>query len=169
MTQYGFTVDTTAPDAHIDGTPVFGTSFSVRLSPGPHVTHVVSYTYAVNDGPSTTVKARADGTATIKVTFDRPGPNWVNVTSLSRNGWVSSLWQDYTYLETSPVVTSTTYPDGVAGGGVGVPGTFPFTARMPNITGFAYSIDWGAEQTVPASAGGTASITWTPDAPGGTS
>ena len=163
--RYSFNVDQTWPTVNVAGTPTIGSPYTVRLAPGPHVTHVVSYTYTLNDGPGTTVKAAVDGTATITL-VGQSGQNWLRVTSLSRNGWVSSQGQYYTYLDSSPLVTSDVYPDGGTGGGVSVPGTFTFTSRLPKTTSFTYAFDWGAEQTLSAAADGTATVAWTPDTSG---
>jgi hypothetical protein len=167
-TTYRFTVMSTAPVVTPSTqTPDYGQPFTATISPGPHVTGVVSYTYTVNAGKATTVAAGPDGTATITVTFTSSGTNSLDVTSLSSNGWVSTVGEFSAYLDIAPVVTSDIYPDGVAAGGPGVTGTFTFTSRLPHTVSFTYDVDFGDPVTVPASPDGTATITWTPQASSG--
>ncbi len=128
---------------------------------------MVSYTYTVNSGPAQTVTANADGTATVDITFTGPYSSILDVSSVSSNGWTSPAYERSFYPDTSPSISSATYPEGGSGGAVGQAGTFTFESNFPDSTQFVYSFDGGGTwQTVDAGADGTASVTWSPDTPG---
>jgi hypothetical protein len=133
----------------------------------PTAANVVSYTYRFSDEPEQTVAAGAGGTATIHWT-PQQYPNitggWINLLVRSTSG--SGLVSDWAYYgfrigSLEPTVVSDVY-QWPAGGTVGQPGTFTFTAHLAGSVEFAYSFDGAAEQTVAVGAGGTATVTWTP-------
>ena len=125
---------------------------------------IVSYSVSIGGGTPRTVKAGADGSATVSLKLDNVyGSDGVSVTSTSANGWVSDPAQEYYYFDTTPIVNSNDYPEYSTSGGVGVPGTFTFTHQVPNIVSYTYSFDNGAtETTVAADKAGDAQITWAP-------
>jgi hypothetical protein len=166
VSRYNFSVQNTSPVFTVVGTPMVGQPMVLRLSPGLNVTGVLSYTYSVYPGTPQTVRARRDGTAEISIPITESGPVWVDASSTSRNGWISPQGQYYGYVDTSPTVSSTEYPDSVASGGVGVPGTFTFSPRTPQVSSYQYSFDGEPERSVPAGTDGKASVTWTPASSG---
>jgi hypothetical protein len=152
-TDYNFSVSATWPDVSYTGTPTFGAPFTIALAPGltdrPGYLPV-SYSYQINGGQAQTVPAAIDGTASTQITITTPGSVQLSVTSTGSNGWVSPAYETSFYLDTTPMVSSTDYPENADAGGAGVNGTFTFTATLPGSTQFAYSFDFETTtQTVP--------------------
>jgi hypothetical protein len=174
---YQFFITPTYPTVTLSpATPRYGQPVTLSLAPNPSLTGVDSYTYEIDGsfpGPSHTVAAAADGTASVTLTLNR-GANWIRVRSHSANGWVSEPYTTFVYIDTSPAVTSDVYLEdngtgasaGNSHGGVGIPGTFTFTSYVPGVVSFTYSIDWGSGVTIPADANGVAQLTYTPDSSG---
>lgn len=170
-TSYRFYVPSTMPVVTGLPTPVLlDTPFTLQLAPNASLASVDSYTVQVNYDAPQTVPAAADGTASVTLAFANAGGNTVTVRSHSPNGWVSSSNRLFAYVDTSPTVTSATYPEdtgaGEAGGGVGVTGTFAFAPKVKDTVSYTYALDFGAETTVAAAADGTAQVSWTPDVSG---
>ncbi|WP_207128991.1 hypothetical protein [Actinocatenispora comari] len=165
-TTYTVEVRDTSPVVTVDGTPQYGSPVTVHLAPGPNVSDVDDYTYTVNGGAEQTVAAGSDGSATVTVEFDSPGLNQLDVRSHSSNGWVTPVKSWSVTFDTSPTVTSDTWPEYDTGGGVGVAGTFAVSSSLPGVVSFGYSFDWGDESVVAATDGG-ATIPYTPDSSGG--
>jgi hypothetical protein len=63
-------------------------------------------------------------------------------------------------------VTSTDYPQNQTSGGQGMPGTFTFSPRLPDVAAYRYSFGGAPAVTVDAGVDGTATVTWTPTGPG---
>ncbi|WP_140157991.1 hypothetical protein [Micromonospora sp. NBS 11-29] len=122
----------------------------------------VAFVYRLNDGPEQTVDVNDGTAAELTVTPDRGFRNTLTVRARSASGALSPEATYSFVVSTAPVVGSTTYPAGETGGGVGVPGVFTFTPRMPDVTRYVYQFDNGPEVTVPAGADGSASVTLTP-------
>ncbi|MFD8420359.1 hypothetical protein [Streptomyces sp. NPDC059466] len=173
-TSYRFLVRTTAPTiTPAVPSPEFGEPTTFTLRPDAALqskSPVVSYSVQSFGGPdgdkTVDVPAAADGTATTELTLDGIVGEHLRVTSKSANGWLSDAasWDiDY---DTTPTVTSDTYPENGSGGGVGVPGTFTFTPKVKGIVSYTYSFDTEPEVTVAAGADGSASVDWTPDSDG---
>ncbi|MGR6316410.1 hypothetical protein Q2K19_11015 [Micromonospora soli] len=121
-----------------------------------------AFVYRLNDGPEQTV-AVTDGTAAeLTITPDRGFRNTVTVRARSATGELSPEASYSFMVSTAPTVSSPTYPSGEAAGGVGVPGVFTFTPRMPDVEKYVYQFDNGPEVTVAAAGDGTASVTLTP-------
>ena len=128
---------------------------------------VTEYTYRLDDGPELTVAADAEGMARIEVAVDTPGSHDLVVVAHTGTGLRSDPATYSFYVGTEPVVTSAVYPEGELGGGVGVPGEFVVTpGRMPGVTEYVYSVDFGEEIMVPADADGGVTIPFTPDRAG---
>ena len=167
-TTYEIFVPSTAPTVTpaVAG-PQFDTPTKFTFTPNAKAeaaSPIVSYSVSVGGGTPRTVKADADGSATVTLKLDDIyGNDGVSVTSTSANGWVSDPNGPYYYFDTTPVVNSTVYPEYSTGGGVGVSGTFTFTAQVPHIVSYTYSFDGGTtETTVAADKSGDAQITWAP-------
>ena len=93
---------------------------------------VAEYEYWLDDDePHLTVAAGADGTATVEIAPTRGMTNVLNVRSRTAGGTVSEITQLYFIVDTTPTVSSSTYPYYEYGGGPGVPGEFVLTSRMP--------------------------------------
>lgn len=171
-TTYQIYVDSTAPTiTSAVAQPQFDTPTEFTFTPSPTAeaaSPIVSYSVTIGYGTPRTVKAGADGSATVKLKLDQAdGSDGVSVSSTSANGWVSDPDLDYFYFDTTPIVASTDYPEFGSSGGAGVPGTFTFTHQVPNIVSYTYSFDRGAtETTVAADKAGDAQVTWTPSASG---
>ncbi|BAJ32300.1 hypothetical protein KSE_65410 [Kitasatospora setae KM-6054] len=170
-TSYRFYVPSTMPT--VTGLPnpvLLDTPFTLRLAPNASLAAVDSYTVQVNYDPPQTVPAAADGTASVTLALARAGGSLITVRSHSPNGWVSSSNRLFAYVDTSPTVSSETYPEdtgsGATGGGPGIAGTFTFAPKVRNTASYTYSLDFGPETTVAAAADGTAQISWAPDSSG---
>ncbi|MFD7731040.1 hypothetical protein ACFV6F_11740 [Kitasatospora phosalacinea] len=170
-TSYQFYVPNTMPTVTGLPTPVLlDTPFTLQLAPNATLAAVDSYTVQVNYDTPQTVTAAADGTASVTLALANEGGNIITVRSHSPNGWISSSNRLFASVDTSPTVTSETYPEdtgsGVAGGGVGVSGAFTFAPKVKNTASYTYALDFGTETTVAAAADGTAQVSWTPDTNG---
>ncbi|WBB73645.1 hypothetical protein O7602_28960 [Micromonospora sp. WMMD1128] len=122
----------------------------------------IAFVYRLNGGPEQTV-AVTDGTAAeLTITPDRGFRNTLTVRARSAAGELSPEASYSFVVSTAPAISSTTYPYGEPGGGVGVPGVFTFTPGMPDVESYVYQFDNGPEITVPAGADGSASVTLTP-------
>ncbi len=126
---------------------------------------VTGYVYTFEGEQERTVRANADGVATINWTpqsypTDRSG--WVRLTVRAKMGTMVSDETEHALVlsRLAPTVSSSDYPP-TGGGGPNVPGQFTLTAQMPGTTEFVYRYN-GEEQTVAAGADGTATITLTP-------
>ena len=168
LSTYEIWLQSTAPTiTPAVASPQFDTATKFTFTPNATAeaaSPIVSYSVSVGGGTPRTVKAGADGSATVSLKLDDIyGSNGVSVTSTSANGWVSDPNELYYYFDTTPIVNSDDYPEYSTSGGVGVPGTFTFTHQVPNIVSYSYSFDNGAtETTVAADKSGDAQITWTP-------
>jgi hypothetical protein len=170
-TVYSFAVSSTAPGVTpATATPGWDTATTFTLTPNLGVPTVDSYSIQFNGGAAQTVPAGPGGTATIAITPNGPNRNDLLVTSHSVNGWVSSYGEWSLYYDTTPTVGSDVYleegsnPD--TNGGVGIPGTFTFAPKVPNLVSYTYSFDSAPAVTVPAGADGTGQVTWAPDSSG---
>ncbi|MFD8594183.1 hypothetical protein ACFV1L_04200 [Kitasatospora sp. NPDC059646] len=148
--------------------PLFGKPVTFRFDPNPGVqaiSPVTSYTVKnTRTGTTTVVPAGADGSAETTLLLNSPLGDLLDVTSTSANGWISSAGQWGGYLDTSPTITSTDFPEDGAGT-VGTPGVFHLAPKISGsqIASYTYSFDWGAHTaTVPAGAHGEADLTYTP-------
>ncbi|MFJ4843271.1 hypothetical protein [Streptomyces sp. NPDC088746] len=174
IARYDFRVNSTAPTiSPAVPEPEFGQPTEFMLRPDPELqakSPVVSYSVKTIGGQEDRtfdVTARPDGTATVELALDGLYNEQLQVSSRSGNGWLSdAAWWGISF-DTTPVVSSVTYPENGSGGGIGVPGTFTFTPRVKDVVSFTYSFNNGdPEVTVPAGADHTASIDWSPAADG---
>jgi hypothetical protein len=145
--------------------PRYGDPITVRFQADPRAAGTVDFVYSLDGGiTEQVVAAAADGTATI--TFSAIGRSYAQVEARSRsaNGWVSPPGSWLWWYLTAPGVTSDVYIGGEPSGGVGVPGTFTFTAPRAwfRTTKFWYTFDGFENFEVPVGPDGTATITWTP-------
>jgi hypothetical protein len=108
-----------------------------------------------------TVPAAADGTATVSFAPTESGYFQIKVVSVYANGSRSGPGYFSTYAESNaPFLNAVTigYP--------GTPAEFVVGPNAEGVVGYVYQINDGPELTVPASADGTATITFTPSEPG---
>lgn len=172
---YGFSLASLAPTVIPPADPSFDESATFRLRPNTVLqakSPVVSYTVQTSGGQddrSVVVPADKDGNARVTLKLDGAYGEDVRVTSTSANGWVSDEggWSGTFDTETS--VASDVYAEDASGGGVGVPGTFTFTPKVPHVVSYTYSFNWGDPVTVNAGLGHAAHVTWTPQESGFTS
>lgn len=130
----------------------------------PGYAGIVSYTYAFDNGLTQNIAANANGKATVHWTPTTSGAHSVEVTSTDNTGLVSDQAR-YTFDVNSnqPAITSDVYQNFQQSGGLGVPGTFTFTANQTGATSFVYQFGYDAPtQTVPVGSDGTASVVLTP-------
>ncbi|MEV6523518.1 hypothetical protein AB0M43_16325 [Longispora sp. NPDC051575] len=148
-----------------DGNPGGGIGEARVLTLRPTAADVVEYTYWLGEGPHLTVPAGADHTAAVTIV---PESEYLEIRVQARraDGRLTGISLTNLHVDTSPRVVSAEYPADVSSGGAGVTGTFTFQPRQPGVVSYVYSFDFGVEETVPAGADGTASITWTPETGG---
>jgi hypothetical protein len=171
-TTYSFSVDGDAPTVALHGKlPTYGAANVYDLTPNAALeaqSPVVSYNVQVVGDPNGqqnyTVAANADGTATTQITLDSNYGEWVQVSSVSADGWTSALG-DY-QIVTTPTVSSDVYTENGTSGGVGVAGTFTFAPPVKDVASYSYSFDYGTTQTIVPAHHGKAQLSWTPTASG---
>jgi hypothetical protein len=172
QTTYGFMVADGTPTVTLqDKLPSYGTASIYDLSPNAAIearSPVVSYQVQVSGDPSGqqnyTVAAKKNGTAQTQITLDSTFGEWVQVSSVSADGWVSDLGS-YSII-TTPTITSDVYTEGGTSGGVGVTSTFTFAPPVKDVASYSYSFDYGTTQTIVKAHDGTARLSWTPTASG---
>jgi hypothetical protein len=163
--EYRFSVPQISPIVE-DGNPTGGIGEPRVLTFRPRMANVVAYLYTFGGDPEQTVPADADGVATVTVT-PTTGQTPLSVRSRTADGVLSPPTDITISVDVRPLVSSAEYPPSPAAGGtVGDPGTFTFTARQPNAVAFVYSVNSGPLQTVPVGPDGTANISWTPTGSG---
>ncbi|MDW5328446.1 hypothetical protein [Plantactinospora sp. KLBMP9567] len=163
-TSYYFRVNNTAPV--IEGRltePGVATPITFR----PGMPDVVEYRYHLDGEPEQTVAAGPDGTATVSLTDNRGGQRTLTVTSRTAAGLEATATRSF-LVRTEPFVSSPDYPAGAASGGVGVPGVFTFTPRLPGVVRYRYTFLGQPQRVVDADSTGGASVTWTPTKAGQT-
>ncbi|MGW6296814.1 hypothetical protein [Streptomyces sp. NPDC055058] len=174
IARYDFNVRSTAPSiSPAVPEPEFGQPTEFTLRPDPELqakSPVVGYSVTTVGGQSDRtfdITARSDGTATVELALDGLYGENLQVSSKSANGWISDkTWWGISY-DTTPTVSSDTYPENGSGGGVGVPGTFTFAPKVKDVVSYTYTFDGGdPEVTVPADPDHRASIDWTPTTDG---
>jgi hypothetical protein len=157
----------------VAGTVRWNQRVTLSFAPAAGVTSVTSYSYRIGAAPTQTVAAGADGTARVDVLLDNEYGVSVLVRSNSSNGFVSSEGHWSAEFDPWPDVTAAIYTQWEFGaGGVGVPDTFTFSPPpgqfwSDNLRGYQYSFNFADPQFIAAGPGGTASLTWAPDTPGG--
>jgi hypothetical protein len=163
---YSFYARPTEP--MVNGPRETGLGMPAQFTLSPRMADVVSYTYRLNNGPEATLPVAADGTATVSITTTRLGYNILTVWSTTSTGLTSSTVNSGFFVTDAPLVASAVYPESGSGGGPGVPGTFTFTPRMPNVAGYVYYFDWDFSNPTVVAAGpdGQATFTYTPTTAG---
>ncbi|MBV9822437.1 MAG: hypothetical protein JO144_09360 [Actinobacteria bacterium] len=135
--------------------PTCGSKATVSFAPNPGVSGVVSYTYTLQDmngEPPVTVRANRSGQATATIDVSSQ-PYAVSATSLSANGFRSSVGYASLDVNPQPTVSSDVYGNsGQPAGGVGVPGTFTFSPPYDGhqVSGYRYQLPNGPARTVAA-------------------
>lgn len=123
---------------------------------------IAEYVYTVNVDPSstTTVAAGPDGRATVSWTPASEGQQYVSARARNAAGVLSDEGSHWFTVDGSPMISSEQFPQAVPG--ARLPGAFQLTPRLPEVVEYLYTVDEGAELTLPAAADGTASLEWTP-------
>jgi hypothetical protein len=133
--------------------PVLGDQGTFTFTPS--TAGVVAYLYEFGHvdgdggGDQKRIEANADGTATLPWTADMAGDIYLTVYSVTADGTKSSMaYHQFSVIDTHPSVVS--YAGGCCPNtdGVGHPVTVSLSSELPGVTGFVYSYDGGAEQTV---------------------
>ncbi|MGY4909348.1 hypothetical protein [Micromonospora aurantiaca (nom. illeg.)] len=132
----------------------------------PGRTGVVAYEYTFGGGDLLRIDAAADGTAVLRWTPTEGGWHVLNVRSISADGTVSETQErQFNVIDTKPYVSSSTYYENGAWGGVGIPGEFNFDTGMPDVDAYLYRLNDGPEQIVDPDYS-WARVTLTPDRSG---
>ncbi len=168
---YTFSVRTapfvTSGDWPFDGTPGAPAGTEGSFTFAPAMADVTEYVYAFDRGDERTVRAGADGRATVSYTPADAGYHTIEVFSRTSAGVESEpIGLAFYPASVAPTVASGAYPRNTTGGGPGVPGTFTFAphASVTGVTSYVYQFRGEPERTVAANADGTASVEWTPSA-----
>ena len=134
------------------------TTFTART----RMANPVEYVVTVNSDEASrqTLTPAADGSATFQLLPTVKGTHFINVFARNAAGVRTDSAVVRWSVPNSPPVTSTDFP----ANGVGRvwPGTFTFTAGMPDSTEFRYRINGGPVTTLPAGPDGKAALSWTP-------
>ncbi|WP_433355902.1 hypothetical protein ACQPYV_02475 [Micromonospora saelicesensis] len=108
---------------------------------------VVAYEYAFLYDELQRIDAAADGSAVLRWTPTEPNWYTLNVRSISADGTVSEVEQyQFNVIDTKPNVSSSTYYEYGAWGGVGIAGEFNFDTAMPDVDAYVYRLNDGPEQ-----------------------
>ncbi|MFI6232507.1 hypothetical protein ACIBD9_02975 [Micromonospora sp. NPDC050784] len=109
---------------------------------------VVAYEYAFRYDEFQRIDAAEDGSAVLRWTPTEPNWYTLNVRSISADGTLSEVEQyQFNVIDTKPTVSSGTYYEYGAWGGVGIPGEFDFDTAMPDVDAYLYRLNDGPEQT----------------------
>ena len=140
--------------------PLTGTPGTFVFRPG--MPDVVEYVYAFDWGPEETVRAGADGTASVTYTTRFADYHSLTVYSRTSTG-VASETASVGFMSEShaPTVESDTYPMYSEGGGPNVPSTFTFRPARDGVEAYVYAFDDQPEQAVAAGPDGVATLAWT--------
>ena len=171
-TTYTIVTKGTVPTVTLDGRlPHYGTPTNYDLTPNAAIeaqSPVVGYDVMVVGDPSGqlnyTVPAAANGTAKTQVTLDSTSGEYLYISSVSADGWISD--STYYSINTAPTVSSNVYAENASSGGVGVTGTFTFAPPVTDVASYSYSFDYGTTQTTVKAHDGKAELSWTPTATG---
>ncbi|MBB5855689.1 DNRLRE domain-containing protein [Amycolatopsis umgeniensis] len=151
----------------VDASPVVSGPENVELGTSatytakPRMPGVAEYDYWFASAESTkwTVKANADGTATLPVEFTSADQNVLRVQARDASGGLSPVTEKRLWLNTWRPTIGYEGDIGTEGGAA----TFTFTTPMPNAVEFEYwlTADPATRWTVPVS-GNTATVSYTP-------
>jgi hypothetical protein len=161
-TTYSFTVIDRAPKV-LDQNADAGLGVPRTIRFWSAVPGTASFTYRFNDGPATTVDADADGYGTTTVTPDRPGDNFLAVTSRTTAGVVSPETRVNLYVQVRvprPEISSPDFPgDGTPPPTAGQQVTIVLRTDSPAVAEFVCSLDFGeTEQVIAADENGNATF-----------
>jgi hypothetical protein len=120
--------------------------------------NVTAFAYRVNGGAEQTATLMYPGFALVSWTPDRAGNNTVVVQGLLADGSRSPETEFTFPVWSGPVVTWSPAGSGV----VDKPVTFTFRQSLPGVAEYRYRLPGMDEQTVPAGADGTATVTYVP-------
>jgi hypothetical protein len=144
---------------NMDIDQVAGTTGSFRFT--PHNSDVVAYEYSLDDEWKT-IPAADDDTAVLPWTAT-PGWHSMTVRSVKSDGSTSmDAYHQFNVIDPRPTAYANELHSWPRADGVGVPLRIELGSQLPNLTGFVYRFDGGAEQTVPSDGNPYAHITVTP-------
>ncbi|GAA3232881.1 hypothetical protein ACFO1B_21285 [Dactylosporangium siamense] len=124
--------------------------------------NIVEFRYHVEDGPVVAVPPTPDSTTTYTdITPTHSGLNTLYVQQVLAGGGLSQVTEYRFLVGTATNVVSAQYLPSTWGGGVGVEGTFDFTAGADGVVAFGYQFDYDETKTVEA-VNGHATVKWTP-------
>ncbi|MFD6635563.1 hypothetical protein ACFWDN_07070 [Micromonospora chalcea] len=127
----------------------------------PRNSDVVAYQYYLDDEWKT-ISAAEDDTAVLSWTAT-PGWHSMVVRSVKADGSTSMETQyQFFIIDARPTAYAHDLSSWPRRDGVGVPLSIEFGSRLPNLTGFVYRFDGGAEQTVSSEGNPYAYVTVTP-------
>lgn len=144
---------------NLDTDQVAGKTGSFRFT--PHSNDVVAYEYNL-DNEWKTIPAADDDTAVLPWTAT-PGWHSMTVRSVRSDGSTSmEATHQFNIIDTRPTAYAHELNNSPRRDGVGVPLSIELGSQLPNLTGFVYRFDGGAEQTVSNEGNPYAYITVTP-------
>lgn len=139
----------------------FGSTGTFTLR--PHTAGVVEYVYQFDFGPSQTVPAGPDGTATVTFTPTRAYDHTLIVRSRTAAGAESdATYYSFQVPSVAPEIDGHGIGLGETGGRIGDPLPLTFRPRADGVTEYLYRVNEDAEATVAAGADGSATVTLLP-------
>ncbi|SNT37912.1 hypothetical protein SAMN05421812_105150 [Asanoa hainanensis] len=162
-----FNVIDTRPTAYASDLAIWprrdGVGVPLGIQFGSQLPNLTGFVYRFEGGAEQTVPSDGTTYSNITVTPTHSGDNTVVVQALLSDGTRSPA-TTYTFgIWNGPVVTYA--PEGSPT--VGRPLTLTFRPGLPNVASYRYTVPGAEEQTIPAGADGTATVTWTPASWGG--
>ncbi|WFE50783.1 hypothetical protein [Micromonospora sp. WMMD1155] len=145
---------------NLDTDQVAGKTGSFRFT--PYSNDVVAYEYNLDDEWKT-IPAADDDTAVLTWTAT-PGWHSMTVRSVRADGSTSmEAYHQFNVIDTRPNAYAHELSSWPRRDGVGVPLDISMTSYLPNLTGFVYRLNGGAEQTVSNEGNTYANATVTPE------
>jgi hypothetical protein len=118
----------------------------------PRRTGVVAYLYRIDNAEEQRIDAAADGTAVLPWTPETGGYYTINVRSVNGDGVESGTAQEsFSVIDSRPAVSSDAGQNWPDDDGIGRPVNVQISSDLPGVTGFVYTFDGGADQTVSGS------------------
>ncbi|MFG2063828.1 hypothetical protein ACGFIK_20690 [Micromonospora sp. NPDC048871] len=167
--RYEFSVTDPRPTVHSNDLEVWprqdGAGVPIRFSFHSRMAEVTEFVYRFDDETELTVPAEF-GRAWVTWTPQWAGEHEVTVRARYSSGELSPAAQWPFTVWSGPVVRSPQYDEISSEGRVGREATFTLRPGLPGVQRYTYRFEGGEEQTVEASADGSATLTYTPGYPG---
>jgi hypothetical protein len=160
---FGLAVDLASPTVDIPSDVTVGQPFDVTFHAVLPNSSSLTYEW---EGDYNTVPIWSDGSVTVRLVPRRANSQLLRTFTSTESGARSGVVESYIQVATdAPQVSSLDYPEYGHSGGVGVPGTFSFTSRLPGVVSYTYRFNDTPPVTVAADLDGSAGVVLTPIRP----